>query len=151
MAGSYGVWVRMKDWGDPGRKGRKEAPSKLWVLGYFLFLFKHVLFCWKNALLNWSEVVSILLRNLMQYFILNIIKPGIKSFPKSIFPWSRVQFVICSHIPPGRRLYDDSHGQLWAGEHPSHMTSHRVQRPVGTRREPGLRYWWWLPSRAHVL
>lgn len=96
----------------------------------------------KNAPLNGSEVVSILLRNLMQYFILNIIKPGIKSFPKSIFPWSQVQFVICSHIPSGRRLYDDSHGQLWDGEHPSRMTSHRVQRPMGTRREPGPCYWW---------
>lgn len=73
----------------------------------------------------------------MQYFILNIIKLGIKSFPKSIFPWSQVPFVICSHIPSGRRLYDDSHGQLWAGEHPSHMTSHRVQRPMGTKRKPG--------------
>lgn len=104
----------------------------------------------ENALLNWSEVVSILVRNLMQYFILNIIKLGIKSFPKSIFPWSRVPFVISSHIPSGRRLYDDPHGQLGAGEHPSHMTSHRVQRPVGTRRKPGPCYWWWLPFRARV-
>lgn len=104
----------------------------------------------ENALLNWSEVVSILVRNLMQYFILNIIKLGIKSFPKSIFPWSRVPFVISSHIPSGRRLYDDPRGQLGAGEHPSHTTSHRVQRPVGPRRKPGPRYWWWLPFRARA-
>lgn len=104
----------------------------------------------ENALLNWSEVVSILVRNLMQYFILNIIKLGIKSFPKSIFPWSRVPFVISSHIPSGRRLYDDPRGQLGAGEHPSHTTSLRVQRPVGPRRKPGPRYWWWLPFRARA-
>lgn len=110
MAGSYRMGVKMKEWGEPGI-GSKGSP--LSALSTRLFSFSiQACFLLENALLNWSEVVSILMRNLMQYFILNIIKLGIKSFPKSIFPWSQVPFVICSHIPAGRPLYSDSHGQL---------------------------------------
>lgn len=102
----------MKEQGEPAT-GRERSPLYALSTSLFSVSIQACSLLLENALLNRSEVVSILMRNLMQYFILNIIKLGIKSFPKSIFPWSQVPFVICSHIPSGRLLYDDSHGQLW--------------------------------------
>lgn len=91
------------------------------------------------------------MRNLMQYFILNIIKLGIKSFPKSIFPWSQVPFVICSHIPAGRLLYDDSHGQRGGWRAP--FTHDFPLSPVAEghkRKTKAPCHWWHLPIRAHM-
>lgn len=91
------------------------------------------------------------MRNLTQYFILNIIKLGIKSFPTSTFPCSQVPFVICSHVPSGRLLYNNSHGRLrgWRAS----FTHDFPLRPEADGHKQKINspcYWWCLPFRAHM-
>lgn len=140
----------MKEWGKPAT-GRKESPLQALSTRLFSFSIQACSLLLENALLNWSEVVSILMRNLMQYFILNVIKLGIKSFPKSIFPWSQVPFVICSHIPSGRLLYDDSHGQQWDWRASfTHDFPLNPEADGHKWKTNSPHYWWHLPLREHM-